>query len=844
MKSVGSLPSLIQGVSEQEPHNRAPGKMWESVNCIDSPTRGKARRRGSVYSDHVQLAATAGALDEAKRMEEYTFIIDGREYALIYRPFASSLGSQYFAQLLSKSDGEFYPITYEDSTWVQSLITGGVSAITCAGRTVLLAGHTTTPRATSVNLWQEPSNIQKLAAWIREGAYSRKFTVRLYREDNTYVEYSYTTKPAAYPELLDTTDIPFYLPGGDGTEPDPEYQKKVNDRVNAYEGERSAWIKEAAEDIVPSNIAAKIAELMQIDNIAASSMGPCVLVDDPEFVDIRAYDDAANTLVSYAGKEITSPEQVTLYHWDGKIVRVRPTTGDDSDAYYLKAVGLDGQTGWTKVEWVEAAGVEHTIHNVVSQLAIDVAAKRAYVAQDDVGLETLAPSLGDLVAYKKNLVGDGITAPIPQFFGRTITAMAMFQDRLLVMADNVVNTSRSGDYFNFFRKTVLNILDTDPVSMFAYGSEGDTIKRAVMYDQSLILFGELRQYKVDGRTFLSPQAPKITVIGAYENGADAQPIASGNYLFFGKRAEGRTGMHEMQPGETPETTIVYDVGEELDTYIKGNPVQLLGTTKPNMVTFRTDASGSIWYLYRYADDRNVGRVLASWGKFEYAEVLGTVAGITHFDGELYIVTLRNAGGQDYWFADRLSLNVDLWDRPYMDSQIALGEETPWHLASAASLSLAVRKTHPSFLMGCPREDLLDFIEQAPDTEEHIVVGAVTPAYFQMTNPYMRTQDGLPILNARLTLTSYSLHLADTAGLRAFVLKPDRERTLWFEGRVAGMSNNVAGVQPIFTGTRLVSVGRETGSCIVEIRSEDWLPLRVTGAEWAGQSFMPRARGLY
>ena len=842
MKSVGSLPSLIQGVSEQEPHNRAPGKMWESVNFVDSPTRGKARRRGSVYSDHVQLAATAGALDEAKRMEEYTFIIDGREYALIYRPFASSLGAPYFAQLLSKADGEFYPITYENSTWVQNLITGGVSAITCAGRTVLLAGNTTLPLASSVNLWQEPLNIQKLAAWIREGAYSRKFTVRLYRADNTYVEYSYTTKASAYPELLDTSDIPFYLPGT--TDPDPEYTKKINDRVNAYEGERSAWIREAAEDIVPANIALKIAELMQIDGLAATSMGPCVLVDEPEFVDIRAYDDGANTLVSYVGKEITSPEQVTLYHWDGKIVRVRPSTGGDAEAYYLKAVGLDGGTGWTKVEWVEAAGVEHTVQNVVSQLAIDVAAKRAYVAQDDVGLEALAPSLGDLVAYKKNLVGDGITAPIPQFFGRKITAMAMFQDRLLIMADNVVNTSRSGDYFNFFRATVLNLLDTDPVSMFAYGSEGDTIKRATMYDQSLILFGELRQYKIDGRVFLSPTAPKITVIGAYENGADAQPIASGNYLFFGKRANERTGMHEMQPGETPETTVVYDVSEELDTYIVGNPVQLLGTTKPNTVTFRTDASGSIWYLYRYADERSTGRVLSSWGKFEYNASLGTVAGITHFDGDLYIVTLRNAGGSDYWFVDKLSLNVDLSPLPYMDSQIPFGEETPWHLAAASSLSIAVRKPSTSYLLGCPRVDLLDFIEQAPDTEEFLMVGAVSPAYFQMTNPYLRTNDGQPILNARLTLVTYSLHLADTAGMRAFVLKPDRERTLWFEGRIAGNSANVAGVQPVYTGTRSVSVGRETGACIVEIRSEDWLPLRVTGAEWSGQSFMPRARGLY
>ncbi|WYM31379.1 tail protein [Stenotrophomonas phage Stm18] len=844
-KFVGTMPQLIQGVSEMEPHNRAPGKMWESINMMDSPTKGKSRRRGTRYVDHTALAGSvAEAMKDAAKMQEYTFFIDGYEYSLIYRGHASTVGKDYFAKLLSKDDGKFYNIVYENSTWVDNLISGGVSAVQAIGRYVYLAGNTTIPRAVSTEVWDTPENLQKLSAWVREGAYSRKFTVQLYNKNGTKLEFSYTTKPAAYPELLDTTDIPFYKPGSNPPEPDPTYQKHVNDRVNEYEGKKSAWIKEAAEDIVPANIAAKLAEAISAAGIVASSIESCVVVDDPNYVDIRLLDDGNGSLVSYAGKEVSDPQFVTLYHWVGKVVRVRPSGGGDKESYYLKAVPLDGGTGWAKVEWVETAGVVHKIENIFSQLVIDRSKQEAYIAQNGEGLKSLAPDLGDHPIYKENAVGDAVTAPVPYYFGRKISCLSVFQDRLMICADNMVNMSRSGDYLNFFRATVLNIQDNDPIEVFAHGSEGDTIKRAVMYNRDLVLFGELRQYAVNGEVFFSPTNPSLNVIGNYEGGAVAQPIASGNYLFFGKYADERTGLHQMQPGDTPETTVVFEVSEELDNWLDGNPVQLLGTTKPDMITYRTDRDPSIWYLYKYADRQGVGRVMSSWGKCQYAPELGSIAGITHHRGDLMIVTLRTAGGKDYWFADRLSLNVDLADYPHLDSHVPYDQETEWHKTVTDKLYVAACKPSEYYLMGSPRDGAEDFIEQAPGVQPHLVTGSVSPGSFQITNPYLRDSEGQPILSAKVQLVQYSFHLADTGGMSSYVWKTGPVRTLLFEGRVIGNSSNLVGRQPVFTGARNVSVGKESRDCIVEIRTEDWQPLRVTGAEWSGQVFRPRAQGMY
>ncbi|WWO60311.1 tail tubular protein B [Xanthomonas phage SB4] len=847
-KTVGTMSQLIHGVSEMEPHNRQPGKMWESVNFFDSPTKGKSRRRGTRYMHEIRLTSgDVQARNEAAQMQEYTFFIDGYEYSLIYRQQASTQGKPTFAVLLSKDDGKFYNLVYEDSTWVDNLVSGGVSALACIGRYVYIAGNTTIPKAVSTEVWDTPENLQKLAAWVREGVYSRTYTVQLTHITGTKVEYSYKTLSAAYPELLDTTDIPFYKdeldPDGNKV-PDPEYQKHVNDRVNAYEGKKSEWIKKAAEDIVPANIASKLAEIITNAGIVATSMESCVLVDDPNYVDIKLLDGGNGSLVSYAGKEVADPQFVTLYHWAGKVVRVRPSGGGDKESYYLKAVPLDGGTGWTKVEWVETAGVVHKIENFLSQLVIDREKQEGYIAQNGEGLKSLAPQLGDHPIYKENAVGDSITAPVPYFFGRKISCLYVFQDRLMVCADNMVNMSRSGDYLNYFRQTVLNIQDNDPIEVFAHGSEGDTIKRAVMYDKDLVMFGELRQYSVSGKVFFSPSNPALNVVGNYEGGTRAQPIASGNYLFFGKHADERTGLHQMQPGDTPETTVVFEVSEELDNWLTGNPVQLLGTTKPDMITYRTDADPSIWYTYKYADRQGVGRVMASWGKCAYAPELGAIAGITHHRGDLLIVTLREGGGVNYWVVDRLSLNTDLADYPHLDSQVEYSKMgTTWH-SVGTNLDVAARKPSTYFLMGGPLSEAASFIEQAPGVEPHLVVGSVSDGLFQITNPYARDSEGQPILAARLQITSYSFHLADTGGLSAFVLRPDPARTLLFEGRVLGNTSNVIGTQPVFTGARKVSVGKESRDCIVEVRTKDWQPLRVTGAEWSGQVFQPRARGMY
>ena len=840
-KVGGNYHAVYFGVSEQEPQDRRPGQMEAQDNMLPDPVRGLVRRRASRHTDEMALSGTGTDAwkQEAQRMREFTFVIDGVEYCFLYRKEPSVLGEQLFAYLFNKTTGSFIPIVYEDSSWVDSLISGGVSAVTCVGRYLYIAGNTTIPVATQEQPWDSTANKNKLAAWVRSGAYSRKYTVTLVKPDGSIVQSSYETKPAAYPELLDTSDIAFYLPGT--TDPDPEYQKKVNDRVNEYNGLVNEWTKIAADDIQPENIAEKLAEALSIDHgVAASNVRGTVVVDDADYVDIRCDDGADGQTFTAVGKEINDPVRVTRVHWHGKVVRVRPSGASETEVYYLKAVAeTEGDTGFTNVTWFESAGVISTPTRMFAQLIIHDGV--AYVAQDGAGLEALAPTSGEHPDYKPSTVGDGRSSPLPNFIGTKITMLTVFQDRLLIGTDGIVNCSRPGDYLSFFRKTVLTISDDDPIEMFAQGSEGDTLRSGVLYDRDLVIFGDLKQYAISGRAPLTAKAPSISAVSAHEHSAEAHPVASGNFVFHAKSADGRTSLHQLQIGNLTAAPVSYEVSQQLDSYLSGAPVQLCAITAPNMVVFRTRDNPQYFYMYRYVDDQSGGqRQVDAWFRMHYAPALGSILGVSTYRGDLYIFTMRPSGapgGAYYVVADRLSLNPTKDQHPHLDSWREYPAADGWHGTAQSLMHAAASETSDQYLIGSVAVDVLELIEQEPGIEDHLKIGVISPGRVHPTNPYMLDQNGRAILGGRLTINNAVLSLDDTGGFSCYrELRGNTTLVKKFEGRVIGGSDNLLDRQPLFRGQISLPLGGETRDLRYWINTETWLPLRITGIEWNGQSF--------
>lgn len=828
-KAGGTYPDIIQGVSGKPQHRRRPGQTTEQINVLSDPVNGLVRRRGTRFAARRAVSISEAEAIEMLGMDVFDFTQDGKDYALLYRRKSSTRGSSTFAFLFNKTDEVFLPINYENSSWVTSLVSGGASSLAAIGAYVYIAGNTTIPSATQTNLWEAAQNQHWLAGWIRTGKFNTTYTVTLHKADGSTTQVTYKTVTAGYPDTLDTSDIPFYKT--DGTTPDPEYQKKVNDRVNAYNSAVNEWLVTSAEQTRPEYIAEQLSDLLVDEGVNSTYIKGAVLIDDDQYVDITVDDEGDGTTFYAAGKEITDATRATKYHFHGKVIRVRPSGAGADEAFYLRAEREDGSTsGPGAVAWYETAGVAATVDNVVSQLYIYNG--QAYIARNGAGLTSMAPGSGDHPAYSPRVVGDGLTSPLPWFIGKPITMLSVFQDRLVVGSQNYVSASKSSDYLNFFRGSVVSLDDNDPVEVFAHGSEGDVLRHAVLYNGNLIIFGDRQQYGISGDELLTPKSPLIKAVSANKDSTDAKAQTSGNFIFYSQFGSS-VSFHQMRVGAlNGQQTVTDELSEEQDGWLNGRPLQIAAVTAPNILMFRTEGNPYLFYLYRYEDNMNNGqRELAAWSKFQYTHSLGRIIGISSFKKHGVVFTARPGGV----FADVLSYEGDLDVHGYIDSRVPYAQIADVGVPDG---SLVINALSPHKFLGTPIAKQAEFLSQFDDLDlAHVEYGAVSPAVVIPSNPFPRDQNGQAVLDGRMALNKVTCDMEDTGGMVGVVVTRNGSiKTTDFEGRILGDSSNRLDMQPIYTGQLTISVGREVRECRYEIHSKDWLPLRVTGLSWTGQTF--------
>ena len=848
---AGSYQSVTRGVSQQVPHDRRPGQHWEQDNMLSDPVRGTTRRHGSLKQDEVIYANCTEAqhavvATDALGFKEFTFFNAGVEYALIYRgkaKYSSSVAPLCWAY--NKDSSVFLPVNRPASdSVVDALTSGGVSSIVAVGKFLYIAGNTVTPTYSTNNAWADTTNARRTSVWIRGGTYSRTFTVKCSMSNGTTKTFSYTTPSSAYQGTLDTSDILYTA---------TDYQKQVNDRTNAYNTAVTQWLATASAAIQPQSIAANLLTAAAGQGLSGSRIGSHIVFDHTQdIVEIEVSDGGDNTFIRGVAADVASPDLLTNVHYAGKVVRVLPKKNNEEDAYYLKAIPkVDGAPGWVEVTWREAAGVEYTPTSVFAFATVKNG--QFYIAGSASALGTL---IGETVpGFEKNQVGDAVSSTVPTFFGKKIDYLGLYQDRLIVGSGSVLMFSRPGDYLNWFRTSVLTIDDRDPVEMFAIGAEDDTIVCSTTYDRNLVLFGKRKQYALDGRINLTPLNASITIMSAHEDATEAFPVNSGNLVFFGKRKNSFSSVHQIQIGQVAESPEAYEISQQLDTYLTGAPLEIRATTAPNIVAFRSTGLSNGLYIYSYLDVAGGGeRLFDSWSRWVWDTSLGSIVGVSTHNSDILVFTTRQGKDRDgvdkAWIvADKFSTEGALSDKPYLDSMRTYSAYSSpvanaWLQSNAVltNVSAAYDFTKTEYMLGAPIERAST--ELVPEYgSSGLWVGVENTAYFVPTNPFLRDRQDKAILSGRLTLVSVLVSLADTGGFEAYVAnKAGEKRVLRFTGRVAGSTGAIIGKQPIVTRSEQFIVGYETRECQYKIKALTWLPLTVDSIEWKGQVFNNSRRG--
>ncbi len=818
-----SYDSVIRGVSEQVPHDRLTGQHWEQDNLISDPVRGLARRHGSVNRDYIVLPQplTPACLQDARSRLEQTIFVEDEEYCFHYRGESTPEiegSTLHPIVLVNKDTHKFFPVASTPET--REALNEGISSITAAGRFVLMSSATRKVEYTLTD--NMAASAHQHVVWVRGGANSRTFTVYA-NISGVDKKYEYTTMSSYYEGALDTSGVPAT---------DPEYGKKVNDIVNAYNTAVNQHISAVAKDIAPSNIASKLAALMVVDMPSARADGPYILCEHPDTV-ITADDGGNGEMMRAVSRDVTAAELVSPRHFPGKIVKVVPKAAN-SLAYYLKAESTSNSTAFGEVIWRETAGLGVTMDWVffIGVFHLD----QLYVGRSPAELAAITGLT--VPEIEKSSCGDRDSSPIPEFFDKTITYMRMFQDRLMIISGSTVFLSKSGDYFNFFRKSVLTLAPDDPIEVFAQGTEDDVITSGVQHDRNVILCGRRYQYIVPGREPMTPTNPYVGVQATYE-GANLVPHAvAGSLLFFCQRRERRLTLQRMSPGAVADRLDALDISSQLDGYLTGTPRQIVAMTAPGAVFLRTQELDNGFYVYSYMDtEDNAERLFDSWSRWTFDKSLGVLMGISSDDSGLLAVTVRDTTLGPTIMLDRFVRETGISDAPYLDSMRPYA--THRHIGEATRV--AFDSTSEQFLLGSTLAGAPALVTQFPDDVDSLYVGTLYDSFCTLTSPYIRDREDKIILDARLTVSKLAVSISNSAAMLAELSydmgKSWRTAKSWVYREAGNWILNTQGIAEEATIT--VPVMKENKKYRARLRSRSWLPMTLAVIEWSGQAFTNR-----
>ena len=204
-----------------------------------------------------------------------------------------------------------------------------------------------------------------------------------------------------------------------------------------------------------------------------------------EAFNLTASDGLGGQILSVIKDDIENFADLPSVAKHGMVIRVigNPETGVDD--YYVKFVGDNDQTGVCQGRWVEttAGGIKNAydFSTMPHVLVRDGTTGNFQLNQSDgsYGGSTAAP-MGNF-QFTPRQVGDELTNPPPTFVNNKISDIAFFKNRLVLLSGENVILSEVGEYFNFYRTTVAQLLDSDVIDVAVGGGASiSNLKQAVL----------------------------------------------------------------------------------------------------------------------------------------------------------------------------------------------------------------------------------------------------------------------------------------------------------------------------------------------------------------------------
>ena len=334
----------------------------------------------------------------------------------------------------------------------------------------------------------------------------------------------------------------------------------------------------------------------------------------PVAFNIDAKGGLNNTAIEVFEDEVEDVSKLSLESFGGHHVTVSNTTNAEDD-YHLQFVAYDTTLNRGRGYW------EETIARDVSP-GFDASTMPHQLENTGPTTFTFNP-----IPWSARQAGNDTTSPLPSFIGKTITATFFYSNRFGLLSQDNVFFGVANDNYNFFVKSALTQIDSDPIDLNVSSIRPVTLSDVLPSPQGLMLFSERQQFQVlatNSSTF-TPTTTIIRSLSNYEMATDIPPVDVGVTTAFINRVPGYSKLFSLQLRDIEQNPIVVDISKVVLEWIP-DTVDGLSVSPQNSVVLLIDTNTSYLYLYRFYNngEKDLFQAWTKWqltGSIQSAKIL-------------------------------------------------------------------------------------------------------------------------------------------------------------------------------------------------------------------------------
>lgn len=362
--------------------------------------------------------------------------------------------------------------------------------------------------------------------------------------------------------------------------------------------------------------------------------------------------------------------------------------------------------------------------------------------------------------FAGRLAGDEENNPDPDFVDWGITGISSYQGRLVLLSGSYVWLSASGLPRLFYRTTLEELLDTDPIGIGSSSATSASFQYAVNFNKDLVLFSAEHQALIAGmNTALTPKNANIMLTSTYTADMSVEPVSLGRSIMYPMpRSLKGYGMMEMIPSPyTDSAYISTDVTEHIPTYLMGRCRIAVSSTVGSIALFGSTECFNTLYVHEYVWEGDE-KLLKAWHKWKFDKPVADV----YFDGDLINLVFLSGKQITLTTIDPRSHSLDEPD-VYLDfNRVITVEEGTITLQPYQASFLKDSKIEMVHVSGGLAGSAVGFTQQT-DTEfrvtssteaKEVILGVPYRSEIQPSPPIVRDQEGIPISTNRLNLINY------------------------------------------------------------------------------------------